>query len=293
MPDIFKSVNAENVPSVKERIKINLQLFAEDDEQFQEAEEIETNDNNFDFNNEMSKANQLKEEQPAQPELATPKPPKVEQTPEENTKFAAARREAEAKAKAAEEKALKIAQKAGFDSIEAMETYLDEQEKATKDAKFKEDFGVDPEVVREALKQTPEWQKFEQDKQEKEENQKRTEQEAALKVAITELNTEYPEYAVKGTEELANLPNFEKIVEYAKKGYDLVDAFEKANRDILRQKMTGAIKQATLNSLNSKSHLKPDAGSVEFGDNIISNEELEIAKKLGISEEQFRKNYGK
>jgi hypothetical protein len=269
---------------------IDLQLFA--DEEFKEAPKAPATEN-FNFEQAMQ-SSEVPEQESAKEEPATPKPV---QSQDDNAKFAAARREAEAEKQRIISEREQDAVDAGFENYAEMQKYIKEQKEAAKQAEFQEKYGLDPNAVSEAFKQTPEYQEWQKEKQSKAELEIKTQQEKALNKAITDFSTEYPEYNVKDINDVLKLPNYDKIYDHVQKGYDLVDAFEKANRDILKQKMTGAIKQATLNQLASKNHLKGSEGNVELEPVILDKDTLAIYQKMGFSETQAQayhsKNYKK
>lgn len=67
---------------------------------------------------------------------------------------------------------------------------------------------------------------------------------------------------------LANHPNAPVFNEYVNRGYSLVDAFRLANFDQLTGKRAAAAKQQAMNNVNGKSHLTTTAGNAG-GDDIV------------------------
>lgn len=156
---------------------------------------------------------------------------KEPQSAEENSKYASARREAEAKAKALEEKLLKSAKALGYDSVEeyekAIETFEKEKDEAERNERI-EQFGYDPEdminkAVEERLKSDPRFKAIETEEQNRKVNE-----------TIDILNKEFS-LGIKTGEELDLIPNADKVAKLITAGFDIVEAYRMANYDTLSQ----------------------------------------------------------
>lgn len=62
---------------------------------------------------------------------------------------------------------------------------------------------------------------------------------------------------IKSMEDLSKLDNFEKLYDMVGRGYELADAYKVLNYDRLTAKTAEAAKQQALNSIGGKSHLQP------------------------------------
>lgn len=62
---------------------------------------------------------------------------------------------------------------------------------------------------------------------------------------------------IKSMEDLSKLDNFEKLYDMVGKGYELADAYKVLNYDRLTAKAAEAAKQQALNSIGGKNHLQP------------------------------------
>lgn len=62
---------------------------------------------------------------------------------------------------------------------------------------------------------------------------------------------------IKSMEDLSKLDNFDKLYDMVGKGYELADAYKVLNYDRLTAKAAEAAKQQALNSIGGKSHLQP------------------------------------
>jgi len=115
---------------------------------------------------------------------------------------------------------------------------------------------------------------------------------------FTELNGEYPEFKDIGA--LANSlgsETWEKLCGQLKKGYTMLDAYESVNRAALKKQTTAAVKQKTLNNLNSKAHLKTEGdGATEGGDYHIPADTMQMYLDQGMSKKSamafHKKLYG-
>lgn len=190
-----------------------------------------------------------------------------EQTPEDNARFAAARRRAEqeaalkierAKQAAAKELDTAIAQlgitnpytnstirtKAEYDAY--IERKRVEQEASIRSASGMSDEEFEnyknslPEVIaaREALA-----------------NVEKRESEQRISEELSKINGFDP--TVKTLEDIASSPVFHDVLEKTKRGYTLSDAWRLANMDRLSLKTVEKTKQAAINSYNGKNHLTP------------------------------------
>jgi hypothetical protein len=164
------------------------------------------------------------------------------QSAEDNAKFAAIRREAEQKA-ATKAKDEIIAEMYG--ESHRIYTYADYQ-KALADQKaqeqrqqFQDENGFDPDVIKpvveQMLKSDPRYQRLEQ-----------MEREANVSTAVSKFSEEFPELGIKSFDDIAKLPNIDKMYEYVNsKGLSLNDAYKLANYgDVIGKTATQAQQEA-------------------------------------------------
>ncbi len=253
------------------RYRMNLQLFAEEGENVQEVAEPET-----ETELEESATEDSEESSEEAQEVAEPAP---ERDFEKDKAFAELRRKAED----AERRAAKADQWAkenyghmGINTWDEYQTALAEDKKRQE----YEEKGIDYDAVRKIAKEEaenhPEVRKA-----------KDIEQKFAVNSEIRALKSAYPDVEIGEVEDLRDvaatlekLPNWEEIRKRVEKGYDLIDAYELANRDTLMGKRTAAAAQAARNAANSKKHLKPSG--TEAADNavLIDPEEMAMFKRL-------------
>jgi len=119
----------------------------------------------------------------------------------------------------------------------------------------------------------------------------------SLAAEFEELKAEYPEFT--SIDDLgAKMPpeSFGKLCEKVKQGYTLIDAYESVNKASIRAKTTAAARQAALNAVNSKQHLRPDGGGADDLDiTTVPPEVVRNYKALckGITDEQIVADYKK
>ena len=130
--------------------------------------------------------------------------------------------------------------------------------------------------------------------------QEKQQQEAMTMVndQFAELKGEYPEFKDMGALATSlGAETWEKLCGQLKKGYTMLDAYESVNRAALKKQTTAAVKQKTLNNLNSKAHLKTEGdGSTEGGDYHIPAETLQMYLDQGMTKKSamafHKKLYG-
>jgi len=224
------------------------------------------------------------------------------QTPETNAAFAKIRREAEQAKREAEQakQALAqrdqwVAQQYGSQGITTWDQYqaaLAEQERQQKEQGWR-DQGLDPNQIREIMRHDPEYQQLKQQTEQYRQELTRQQGEALLKTEIAELAAEYPDLEVKTIQDLQKLPNFEDIMAKAQKGYSLLDAYESANKADIRKQQAEAARQATLNSVSGKGHLKGNGKGTEVDTTTIPDDVLEMYKTFnpGKTLDEYKAHY--
>ena len=222
---------------------------------FIEDEDIEMADN-------VEETTEEVEEQPASPA----------ETVDQTKAFAKRLKEETEKARKKERE--DIAHSFGYESWEAYAT-------AQTDNKLL-DKGLDPEsvrpVIKDLIKNDPEYIEAMKYKQEKEELEKELFASNALQALNNKFGTTY-----KSINELDK-----ETIDDWNKGTPLEKAFAANNYSLL---VDMAVKKASVTKDNGKSHLKTVTGSnAQTSTREVSKGELEVAKMFGYSEEQLR-NY--
>ena len=223
--------------------------------------------------------------------VTDPASQKPAQTPEQNAAFAEMRRKAEAAEKKvveteqARQRDINIAEKYGKDygiyseaniaakwGNQGIKTLADFEAALQRDAAQKA--GIDPDLINRLVSEHPDVKKAREiaARQEAEMGQQ------ALNAEMSELNKEYPDLKIEKIDDLFKLPNADKIYALAQKGYSLLDAYESANKAELRKQNAEAARQATLNSVQGKEHLKGNGKGSEIDTTTIPDDVLEQYK---------------
>lgn len=146
--------------------------------------------------------------------------------------------------------------------------------------------GVDPDLIKQIVNQDPDIMALKQQligQQGK----------ALLESELRELSEEHPE--IKKVEDLHKLPTFEKIQELVGKGYHLLDAYEAANRAEIRKQQSETARQATLNNIAGKSHIRGNGKGSEIDTTTIPDDVLEMYRTFnpGKSMDEYKAHYKK
>lgn len=203
-----------------------------------------------------------------------------EQTPEERSRFAAARRKAEAERDAAVQKAREDAQaeaqrvideafknsgltnpytKQPITSKAEYDAYRERFE-AEKKARLLKKSGMTDEEFNQFVSELPEVRQAKQAQAAAEEAAKQArEQQARLKVdeQLKEISALDP--SIKELKDIAKMETYPKFYELVKKGNSLTDAFKLANFETLNRSTAAASRQAAINAAQGKSHLAQTA----------------------------------
>lgn len=203
------------------------------------------------------------------------------QSDDENAKYAAARREGETKAKAAEDKRVRdidiakkyskdydvfceedIAEKYGDNGIKTLE----DLENAILQESYK-NAGIDPELINQAINNHPVVKQAGQYVNTLQE-EKRQQQ---IKTDIEALHKEFPETStIKTEEDLYKLPEWGEVLSYIQKGYDMPDAYYKVNKNKVAGTIAKNAVQRTIADIQDRSK----RGVVNGGD--AGNEDIDL-----------------
>lgn len=237
------------------------------------------------------------EDESVKSEVADPKPV---QSPDENAKYAAARREseriaAEAQARAAKlERDNQISRKYGTayevhseEDIKAKFgdrgiNTLDDLEKAIQEEELR-NAGIDPNIINNAINNHPAVKQAEQYNQ----FLKQQQQQEFIKQAIDELHKEVPGTDhIKTVQDLDNDPKCGEIASWIQRGYTIADAYYKAYKNDILSKSTKTAVQSTIANIQDKAK-RGLVGSGDGGDNTtiedLSDEGKKLASVFGVN----------
>lgn len=216
--------------------------------------------------------------------------PEGVQSAEDNARFAAARRRAEAQfnqriqqeRQAAKDEMVRQMYEGQLDpytnkpitseaDLQAyQQAYQREQEQLTRNQM--QQAGIDPDILDRMIENNPKVKRAEQLTAQFE----AAEGERQMNEAIKEISHLDP--SITDVAALANHPNAPVFNEYVNRGYSLVDAFRLANFDQLTGKKAAAAKQQAMNNVNGKSHLTTTAGNAGGDDIVIDPQEMQMMK---------------
>lgn len=216
--------------------------------------------------------------------------PEGVQSAEDNARFAAARRRAEAQfneriqqeRQAAKDEMVRqmcegqldpythkpITSEADLQAYQ--QAYQREQEQLTRNQM--QQAGIDPDILDRMIENNPKVKRAEQLTAQFE----AAEGERKMSEAIKEISHLDP--SITDVAALASHPNAPVFNEYVNRGYSLVDAFRLANFDTLTGKKAAAAKQQAMNNVNGKSHLTTTAGNAGGDDIVIDPQEMQMMK---------------
>ena len=206
------------------------------------------------------------------------------QTPEENAKYAAARREAEAREKAVRDEQANMDRmvqqmfgnytnpitgekvtgvKSYFEALNAQQQYHAQQEI--------EKAGLNPNLISELINNNPVILQAQEvlAKQEAENTARQMQSEIDMIHAL--------DASINTPEDLLNMENFDSFKGYVDKGYSFIDAYKLSNFERLQQKNTDAAKQAAINKAKTTSHLQSTNGLSAGGEELKEIPTAELA----------------
>lgn len=226
-----------------------------------------------------------KETEPADP---------VKQNDDENSKYAAARREAERKAREAAQEASQlkrdnmIAKKYSKDydvysEADIKEKFgdrgintLEELEAAIQEQQYRE-AGIDPELINQSINNHPIVKKASEYVQTLEQQR----QEQQIKEDFERLHKEIPGTEnIKTVEDLHKDAKWNDMWKYLEKGVSMPDAYYLTHKNEIVEQRIKASTQKQLNNINGKSHIKSDGNGVEIDGIVLDESEWNMAKML-------------
>ena len=217
---------------------------------------------------------------------------KTVQTQQDNAKFAAARRDAESKMRAQEDRMNKLARSRGFNNFDELERAVADEDQKRENAAFQSKFGIDPEAISPLLAKALENNPDIQNARRLIAETRRQKAEEIIQKEILEINKLDP--SISKFEDLYQNPHYDVIDDLVRnKHYRIIDAFKLANFDDLQSKNSAAAKQSALNAIHSKSHLQDTSGNAGSQPDPIPADVYAEYKLFNpnASDEQIRKHW--
>lgn len=211
------------------------------------------------------------------------------QSQEDNAKYAAARREAQREKQALIDENEQIAKDLGYESHAEFKAEMLKRKHETERQSYIDTHGIDPDAVKplveKLLQEHPLYKELEANKAK-----------SKIDTAIIELNSAFPDLNIKNGEDLDNLPNSQDITQLIRQGNSLVNAYKLANFDELINKQSAAAKQAAINQVNGKAHIKPNGQGADIDTGPMPDEEtLRMYRRMnpGKTDEFYIAHYRK
>lgn len=145
--------------------------------------------------------------------------------------------------------------------------------------------GIDPQVIREILKNDPEFQQLKQQNEILKQQNEQRELQQQVRQEFNELKEAYPEL-IKSPADIDDATK----ERWEKGGVTLLEAFELSNRAKIKE----SAQQKARNQMKNRSHLKTETdGAGDIADVNIPPETLQMYKDIGMTKEQAMKHYKK
>ena len=239
----------------------------------------------------------------AEPSEEQPEPEPQQQTAEDNSRYAAARRQAEAQLQRERAEKMqmqqelseldKIARKRGFGSYRELMEAARKEDADREAAEYKDKYGVDPNAIKplidEAVNNNPVVLAAKQIQQQAAINEQMRAFDTGLE-AIRKLDP-----SIQSKLDLPKMQNYDEFVQRVKSGMDMADAYKLVNFDTLQQRRSAAGKQSVLNSVNGRSHLNASGTGGNPSAVVVPTDVLEMYREFNpeATLDEIRKHYAK
>lgn len=278
----------------KNLLKLDLQLFGEEEIESGETEATETADQSTEETTETEEVETGEEDGNAEPQP---------QSDEDNARYAAIRRRAEEDARRKYDSEIgKLNQQVAAMCqgvthpltglpITNVRDYMDAlqiQQRQASEAELEEK-GIDPGLIDRMVASNPTVMQA----QRVIEQAQMSEAETAIQRDVAEISKYDP--SIKSVHDLSALPNFPEIIDRVTRGATLVEAYKMVNFDNFMQHTNEAARQQAINQMRGKSHLASPSTSVatENDDVEVPAEIMKRWKSEGKTEKQIRETYRK
>jgi len=287
-------------------VKLNLQFFADedDDEGFDEGsanqdqqddfddEGLEIDDTDYEESEDVEGTNEEPNEEPEIDESTSRQQSKDKKHPA-NKAFADMRRKIKEEERRVREKELEIeqinrefqtiGQKYGVQVNNAREyaELMRKQESEQESRKMREqweetqDPAILAKMVEKQLLTSPEVQQLNQQVRSMREEMAKRQYEEAMQAQIKEFNSSY-NGNLTSIDDVLTLPNYQKVIGYMQKGLTISDAHLLANKGILIEKQKQAVRQQVVNQTKGFSHVGTPKGNTTIQDKNFTEEDIKV-----------------
>ena len=245
----------------KKLYPLNLQFFAD-------GEELGANETETADQSEVATEEQTTDTEPSEPTGNEPTPqddtpPTPAQSPEDNTKFATARRQAEREF-AERQKSVDLEYQRRFSGyvnpltnqpIRSQKDYLDalDAQEVVKQRQELQEKGIDPDMLSQIVSKQVENNPVVRQAQEVMQQTINNQSNQMISEDIKEIMRIDP--SVKSMEDVAKSPNISQILSLTQTGLRFADAYKVANMDLLISNKAVSAKQSAINNIKGTQHL--------------------------------------
>ena len=245
----------------KKLYPLNLQFFAD-------GEELGENETETADQSEVATEEQTTDTEPSEPTGNEPTPqddtpPTPAQSPEDNTKFATARRQAEREF-AERQKSVDLEYQRRFSGyvnpltnqpIRSQKDYLDalDAQEVVKQRQELQEKGIDPDMLSQIVSKQVENNPVVRQAQEVMQQTINNQSNQMISEDIKEIMRIDP--SVKSMEDVAKSPNISQILSLTQTGLRFADAYKVANMDLLISNKAVSAKQSAINNIKGTQHL--------------------------------------
>lgn len=245
----------------KKLYPLNLQFFAD-------GEELGANETDTADQSEVATEEQTTDTEPSEPTGNEPTPQDVTQqtpvqSPEDNTKFATARRQAEREF-AERQKSVDLEYQRRFSGyvnpltnqpIRSQKDYLDalDAQEVVKQRQELQEKGIDPDMLSQIVSRQVENNPVVRQAQEVMQQTINNQSNQMISEDIKEIMRIDP--SVKSMEDVAKSPNINQILSLTQSGLRFADAYKVANMDLLISNKAVSAKQSAINNIKGTQHL--------------------------------------
>ncbi|MBQ2897983.1 MAG: hypothetical protein IJE46_06680 [Clostridia bacterium] len=215
------------------------------------------------------------------------------QSKEDNARFAAARRESEARTRQMENRMNALAKSQGFNSFDEFEKHLKEEKLNEMGKKLYDTYGVDADEVKPFINDMVNAHPDVIKAREALELSRQQEAERYVKAEIEKIQEFNPD--IKSFEDILALDNFSEIEDLLNKNYSISDAYKLANLSSIVEQGSKKGAQMARNDIESKNHLTTTKGA-GAGDTVIVPEDIKEQYRAfipGITDEEIAKDFKK
>ncbi len=116
---------------------------------------------------------------------------------------------------------------------------------------------------------------------------------AQVKASFDEFTKEFPQSGIETMADFIKMPNYDAFYNYVNHGLSLSEAYTLTNRDAIVNQKAAAAKQAALNTVYGKAHLRSNAGGGDADDVVVPRDTYKSYRQMmpEWTDRQIREHY--